>query len=185
MSFSATGNLLTGSIQRPDTVTCRFSDKTARRNISSTYSTNCTLNRLGYKPIVSTITGLGRALLGLVHTIVHLVCAIFSKNKAHHIQEAKLGAKNIARGLIEAIPIIGNITMFVVDYLRMGKFEKMVAEQVNKNRASYDNQAVLFVYGKEFARRPIAEFNAEYENLSSSKKPTEDDLVQIICRQNR
>ena len=64
------------------------------------------------------------------------MCAIFPKNREPHLQEASLGAKNIGRGLVEAIPVIGNITMFVVDLLRMNKFKKIAKEQIDKNKAS-------------------------------------------------
>ncbi len=80
MGFSATGNLLPGSIQRPDIVTFIFSEQEEGWSSSTrTLSAPCKLNILGYIPVVSTVTGLGRALLGLVHTIVHLACSIFSK----------------------------------------------------------------------------------------------------------
>jgi hypothetical protein len=174
MGFSATGNLLPGSMQRPDIVTFML----LKPGSTQTGSTNCRLNLLGYIPVVSTITGLGRALLGLVHTIVHLACSIFSKNRDHHLEEAKLGAKNIGRGLIEAIPVIGNITMFIVDLKRMNKFEKMAKDQIDKNKSAYNNQAVMFIYGQEIAKRPINEFNSEMEKLN--KKPTQADIERII-----
>ncbi len=183
MGFSAT-NLLPGSMQRPDTVTFIFSESKGCSSSTNTGtgSTNCKLNTLGYIPVVSTITGLGRALLGIVHTIVHLVCAIFPKNREHHLQEASLGAKNIGRGLVEAIPVIGNITMVVVDLLRMNKFEKMAKEHIGKNKAAYDNHAAMFIYGQEIAKRPMAEFNVEIEKLN--RKPTLADLEKIIRNQN-
>nr|MBA2729050.1 hypothetical protein [Parachlamydiaceae bacterium] len=101
---------------------------------TSTDSSNTKLNLLGYIPAVSTISGLARALLGVVHTIVHLACSIFSDHREHHLQEALLGAKNIVRGLVEAVPIIGNITMFVVDILRVNKYEKMAKEQIARTK---------------------------------------------------
>lgn len=185
MGFSITGNLLHGSMQRPDTVTFIFSE-TKNIGFASTKelvgSTNCKLNQLGYIPVVSIITGLGRLLLAIIHTIVHLVCAIFSKNREHHLQEASLGAKNIVRGLVEVIPIIGNITMFVVDLLRINKFEKMAKEHIERNKAAYNNQAVMFTYGQEIAKRPIAEFNVEVAGLN--RKPTQADVERIIRNQN-
>src|ERR1700722_18020208 len=114
MVRSITGNLLPGSVQRPDIMTF-VACTSLRTDISSGV---CTLNKLGYIPGVSTITGLGRSLLGIVHTIAHLACAIFSKNQSDHLQEAGLGLKNIVRGVIEAIPIIGNITIGAIDCCR-------------------------------------------------------------------
>src|ERR1700722_1949448 len=114
MVSPVTGNLLSGSAQRPDIITlveCTSSGTATRSGV-------CILNKLGYIPGVSTITGLGRSLLGIVHTIAHLACAIFSKNRWGHLQEAGIGFKNIVRGVIEAIPIIGNITIGAIDCCR-------------------------------------------------------------------
>jgi len=122
-------------VQRPDTTTLIILNSDGWSSSTDITSTNCKLNRYGYRPIVSTITGLGRALLGIVHTIVHLVCAIFSKNREHYLQEASLGAKNIGRGVVEAIPVIGNITMFVIDLLRMNKYEKVAKKHFEMNNA--------------------------------------------------
>ncbi len=144
-------------------------------------STNCTLNNLGYIPGVSTITGCGRALLGIVHSIVHLATAIFdSKNRAKHLEEAKLGGKNIARGLVEMIPVIGNITMFVVDLKRTNKFEKQAEEVMNKNPNEYNNHITLFIYGNEIAKRPTNDVNKELAELAKTKKPSQSDLINII-----
>jgi hypothetical protein len=151
MSFSVTGNLLTGSKQRPDITTIAIV-KPGIRNIRSDSSM---LNCLGYLPVISTISGLSRALLGTVHTIGHLACAIFSKHKEHHLQEAKLGLKNIGRGLIEAIPIIGNITMLIIDIQRTSIFENMVKNQIEMNHSYYDNHVTKFAWGKEIKRLPL------------------------------
>jgi hypothetical protein len=150
--FSATGGVLTGSQLRPDTYTISIKESKGFSSSSSIASSNCTLNKLGYTPVVSTITGCGRALLGVIHSIVHLASAIFdAKNRAHHLEETKLGGKNIGRGLVEMLPIIGNITMFVVDLKRMNKFEKQAKEIMAQNPDDYNNHITLFAYGKEIA----------------------------------
>ena len=87
MGFSATESLLTGSVQRPDTTTFVMSKSEGGSSSSTAGSTNCQLNKLGYIPVVSTITGLGRTLLGIVHTIVHLVSAIFSNKECACVSE--------------------------------------------------------------------------------------------------
>lgn len=183
MGFSATSRLLLGSMQRPDIITV-LSVKPGLVNSSFKIgSTPRKLNILGYIPGASTITGLGRALLGVVHTIVHLAFSIFNEHRAYHLEEAKLGAKNIARELIEAIPVIGNITMFLVDMRRLVKCEKMIKEQIHKNESNYSNHSVLFFDGKEIAKRPIDECEFEMEKLNRrSIKPTLFDLERIIRR---
>lgn len=174
MDFSVTGNLLPGSIQRPDIVTIVFTQDHKYVHRSS----ECWQNTLGYIPVVSTVTGLTRALLGLVHTIAHLACSIFTKNRDHHLQEAKLGAKNIGIGLVEAIPFIGNIRMFFVNQERLSKFEIMAEQQMGKKYSAYDHHAVMFIYGKEIAKRPLAEY---YSEIGKLKKPTQADIERIIC----
>ena len=122
--FSATGNILSGSQHRPDIYTIskhktippvNYGDLKNPTVEKSVQFSTCWLNNLGKIPGVSTITGSGRALLGIAHSIFHLASAIFgSKNRAKHLEEAKLGGKNIGQGLVEMIPVIGNIIMILV-----------------------------------------------------------------------
>lgn len=176
--FSATGQLLPGSTDRPDIFTFAFNKKNILTQDRSVSSQPCTLNILGYIPVVSTFSGIGRSLLGIVHSVVHLACAIFSQNRTHHLSEAKLGAKNIVRGLVEAIPVIGNITLLIVDVMRMKHYQKMAEECIKKNEAAYNDQAVLFVYGKEVAKKPIQAFYQEVKNLN--RKLSAADAANII-----
>jgi hypothetical protein len=178
MSFSATGNLLPGSLERPDTVTYRTCKLLGRGTSTSITTAIHKLNLYGYIPVVSTFTGLGRALLGVVHTIVHLAASIFSKHKNHHFQEAWLGAKNIGRGVVEAIPIIGNITMLIVDLLRVEKFEKMVMAKINLCPSNYNNCIAVFNDGQEIARSSPNEVCDEIEGLAWENKKV--DLNKII-----
>lgn len=177
MGFSVTGNLLTGSMNRPDIVTFVFSESDAGYTSTNTITTNSTLNRLGYIPLVSTITGLSRALLATVHTIVHLGCAIFLKNRQHHLQEAVLGAKNIGLGTVSAIPIIGNIAVFVIDAKRMKKSQEMAKAHVKTNPSAYINSATMFIYGQEIAKRPMAEFYAESQKLNGIANLTQIEKI--------
>lgn len=181
MGWSVTGNILSGSVQRPDILTGVGIKGNAYSHDIAYDSINCKLNICGYIPGVSTITGLSRALLGLVHTIVHLVCAIFSSNRTHHLQEAKLGMKNIGRGLVEATPIIGNIATFIVDKIRTNKFHEQTSEVISRNKAVYYNQVALFSYGQEIAKRSIEECDAELAKLNG--KHTDADIVRIIRNQ--
>ena len=134
--------ILPGSIERPDIITFTmlkelgpnaprpvWGDNNKMTNLDDLYpcdawSHTCKLNKLGYIPGVSTITGLGRSLLGIVHTIVHLAASVFSEKKGEHLQEAGLGLKNIARGCVEVVPVAGNLIMYVIDSLRIIKAEE-------------------------------------------------------------
>src|ERR1700722_12281013 len=165
MGFSVTGNLLPGSEQRPEIATVIILFTRGPRTVS----VNCKLNRVGFIPIVSTITGGGRALLGIVHAIGYLACAIFAKNQGAHLQEAWFGAKNIGRGLIEAIPIIGNITMFVIDRMRIKKHEIMAQSYIEQNRAKCIEYAILFIDGQEKFRKLASVIDQEMGKLEKVK----------------
>lgn len=79
-------------------------------------------NVCGVIPGVSTVTGIGRAILGLVHAIIHLVKAIFDKlNRKEHLIEAALGFYNLGRGVVEAFPLLGNIIVGIFDIYRLNK----------------------------------------------------------------
>jgi len=149
-------------------------------------SSICKLNKFGYMPVMSTITGLGRALLGIIHTIVHLVSAIFDRqNQAQHVQESTLGAKNIARGIVEAIPIAGNLAMYITDEIRIHKFIDMDEERRESNRAARNNDeiVILSAYGEEIAQKPQAQIT---QALGALNRPvTLADFNNTITAPNR
>lgn len=78
------------------------------------------LNILGYIPVLSTITGLYRTLVGLAYLIKSLACAIFdAPSRKLHVEGIKIAAANIGRGLLEMIPVIGNLFVINIDASRM------------------------------------------------------------------
>jgi hypothetical protein len=78
------------------------------------------LNLCGYCPVVSTFTGSFRALVGAAYLIKSVACCIFdSPKRAYHVEGIKIAAANIGRGLLEAIPVIGNIFAANIDISRM------------------------------------------------------------------
>lgn len=173
MTISTVANCLPGSKERPDMLTFAYIKTNGSIHIKTS---NCKLNILGYVPFVSTITGLSRALAGLVHTITHLVYAIFDE-KEMHLNEACLGFKNICIGLTEAIPVIGNIIILAVDLIRIEKYETKVHGLINNNLMAYKGNAALFIYGEEIAKRPLKDF---YKDLDLIKKPSTQDIEKII-----
>jgi len=179
MSFSATGNLLLGSDKRPDLYTYMAYETKKDGSDSLDGKTEIPLiNKLGFFPVVSTITGIGRILLGIVHTIVHLACAIFTTGKLrqHHLEEAALGAKHIVRGLVESIAIIGNILLVIYDAKRCDK----LGQQIEQNKTAYNHYAALFANGKEIAKRPLDEYHQETAKLN--RQPTFDEIKRIILK---
>ncbi|WP_075882678.1 hypothetical protein [Candidatus Protochlamydia sp. W-9] len=161
MSFSITGNLFTGSFLRPDITNPNDLRITKTKNITTyrlavsenesdesitvinepkrtrqntlTYSELRInwLNICGIIPGLSTVTGTGRALLRIVHTIAHLAKAIFDKqNRNSHLNEATLGFYNFARGTIEAVSFFGNTIVGIFDIYRLRKKEKVYNDEM-------------------------------------------------------
>ena len=157
MSFSLTGNILTGSSYRPDIVT--FVHRTGNKITNCNSYSISKLNVVGYIPIVSTVTGLGRSLLGLAHTIAHLVIALFTLKK-HHLREAGLGAQNFGRGLVEMVPIL-NLTMFFNDIRREVKHEKIARDHAmasDKDKTwgeQNGGQFAMYACGEFITSRPF------------------------------
>lgn len=78
------------------------------------------LNKLGYIPVISTVTGLYRMLVGLALLVKSVACAIFdSKNAIQHRTEMAIAYLNIVRGFFELIPVIGNLFVLNLDLSRM------------------------------------------------------------------
>ncbi len=80
---------------------------------------------LGYVPFVSTVTGLGRVLFG----IGKIAASIFNQAAGRTSSKkftAKKGGEDIGRGLVEMIPIFGNLTVIGYDlYRQEHKFKKL------------------------------------------------------------
>lgn len=184
-SFSATRNILPGSVNNPAMATLINS-----RNECEIDTQVCTWNKLGYIPVVSTVTGLARALLGVIHSIVHLVSAIFdAKNRDHHLQEAKLGGYNIGRGVIEMIPIIGNIVCFVKDGIIAYKHHNLASEYKNKHRSECEDYAVLCIDGINVGKKSFDQLNQIIDQLNQiildekiTKRPSFWEEVNLIQR---
>lgn len=101
-------------------------DLSAREVIIDSYISTHSLNRCGRKFLVSTVTGLGRILMGLIHTIVHLAKAILfdRSNQKFHLHQAQLGLYHIGRGLVEMFPGAGNLAIIKYDDSRIKKLKE-------------------------------------------------------------
>ena len=147
--FSATFNILPGSKIHPSIATV-ITDQNYDTQVSR-------LNTLGYIPLVSTITGCCRALLGIIHAIVHLVVAIFSKDTAYHLGQAALGGRNIARGLIEMVPIIGNVALLGRDLVVAWKSTCEARKYAESHRDEVTGRSVLFVDNENVASKSFVD----------------------------
>ena len=179
--FSATGNILSGSLHRPDMYTiCQKKTETGLVGPVQYYNTetvNSTPNKLGFVPILSTPTGLSRSVLGVIHTVVHIAAAIFNaKNRRHHLAEAHIGALNAARGLVEAVPILGNALVITMDYKRAKRFRLEAEKEMSK--PENENSVALFAYGKMLGKLSLADYEAKVKTLP--KKPSQSAIINLL-----
>lgn len=180
--FSITGDLLPGSTARPDiinTVSCTITLGMYEDPETDCSTTRSLWNTLGYIPVVSTLTGCCRALLGIIHSIGHLASAIFSAvNRSSHLQEAKLGSMNFGRGLIEILPCVGNLTTYLIDKMRNNIYLKASEKIVEDHADTYNTLMTLFIYGEEFGRKSTNFIKDELEKLDKNK-PSIADILRI------
>lgn len=176
--FSATGNVLSGSIQHPDIYT--LLDPSPYAEMPKPDTRSAMLNILGYVPVISTISGCCRVLLGIIHTIVHLVAAIFkASHRKDHLQEALLGVRNIVRGIVEMVPVVGNITCLTYDGVKM-KRQNALGEEYKKNNAEKcQNNFILFT-NEGFFEKTIAEMNVALAKEKIARTPTYWEVVKLI-----
>lgn len=66
------------------------------------------LNQLANVPIIGRITGLVRIILAPIHIVGHLIASLVTRNVEHLCHVLK-GLTELLRGILEIIPIIGEI----------------------------------------------------------------------------
>lgn len=175
--FSATGKILCGTELRPDIYT--LIDPTSENSTGETQVSR--KNALGYLPGVSTITGLGKILLGIIHAIVHLVCAIFDKkNRSKHLAEAKLGSVNILRGLGELAPVAGNIGVAIYDGTRIKKQLQIVERFLEENRVLCWSNLFLFANNRLVAQKTVPEIKLLAQQAKFTSRPNYWDIVDLL-----
>ncbi|CRX38683.1 hypothetical protein [Estrella lausannensis] len=140
-----------------------------------------TWNRLGWCPVISTITGIARALLGIVHMIAHLACALFSASSAYHFTQARLAVSNVFRGVGEALPLIGNLAFFVKDMITGIDESKKGLEYLESHPEDRGN-VVLLVSGEAKAVNTREEFINQLltAGFSPDKPPTLWDHFTLL-----
>jgi hypothetical protein len=179
--FSAIGNILPGSISRPDIATIMT---TRDSNLpSDKEALPCKWNMLGYIPVVSTFTGCGRALLGVAHVIIHLSKAVFdSENRSQHLEEAKLGVRNIVRGICEMVPIVGNVALFFKDALTIYEQSQIADEYKRKHQEECNNQLILFINGQKVGQKSFDEMIeiASTAGYTDKNRPAFWETVNLI-----
>ncbi len=153
--ISTNSNFLTGSDTRPDYYSVVKFNKTGFPLIQVD-TKPALINACGILPIVSTITGGARTIIGLAHIVNYLAYFIFDgKNRSNHLKEIGLGGRNIAKGLAEMLPIIGNIFMVIINVNEISNLEHQIRKLVSENLDQYKNFVTTFADGKEVSKTPF------------------------------
>lgn len=71
------------------------------------------LFNLSYIPVIGILTSLTRLVLGVLHTLGHLIAYAITKNKGHQIHAIK-GSIEILYAFIESIPLVGRIYLLAL-----------------------------------------------------------------------
>jgi len=133
-------------------------------------------------PVVGTFTGAARALMGLIHSIVHLVRSIFDCGHfSFHMEQVKFGGFHTMKGLAEMVPLLGT-AVGLVDSLWFDPNAPLTQKlskdwKEDKLEDKYKNAVTLFANGKEVRSLAKEEFEKRAEKFS---KPTVSDLLEIF-----
>jgi hypothetical protein len=150
-----------------------------------------------YFPIVSTVTGLSKASLALVYTIAQIARAIFgSENRRCCLREASFGLGKIGFGLLEAVPIFGNIALWRIDRKKAQLYASLELENVRMNeiRAEKNDLIILVRKNGERFRTIKLQENQEIRLNSEGREIARRDIpilknkkgaIDSIYRSNR
>jgi len=72
------------------------------------------LNRWASIPVIGSLAGITRMILAIIHIIGHLISAAIFRDRGHLFHAVK-GCAEFLRGFFEAIPIAGNIFVWLHD----------------------------------------------------------------------
>lgn len=130
---------------------------------------------------VSISTGAALAFLGVVHTVIHLAQAVFdSKNCQLHLDQAKIGSKCILKGVIGMIPIAGNLTLFIKDFIQ-GFQEIRNAESYNNlHHLECKNNYLLMTDNKIIGKKSKKEMADFIANDNKGNDPSFWEMVEFI-----
>ncbi|MEI6242147.1 MAG: hypothetical protein WCP39_01940 [Chlamydiota bacterium] len=107
----------------------------------------------GYIPVVSSITGPLRSLMGLVQIVAYGIFAIHSFYKGQkelqksHVVNVEKGLINLIRGLVEFIPLLGNFLCLT--------YEELWLKEAAHKEVKHSGSCWPFSFG--FHRRSVFE----------------------------
>ena len=138
----------TGSDLQPDTISV-FVKAGSNENSFQIKHLNALANWCGYFPIVSTFTGLIRIVTSVKKIFEDLSQAAWNSNDSR-AQEAWNGVKNLFRGLVEMVPLIGNASLIVYDSIRAaiyfdGPIQHSIANEDNIAGVAFDGKIIFTI----------------------------------------
>ena len=73
-------------------------------------------NYAGWVPALSSVTGLFRMVIGVIEMVVGAIFTILLC-QSNEVSWVIIGIKNVFRGMIETVPLIGNVVLIAYDCL--------------------------------------------------------------------
>jgi hypothetical protein len=118
----------------------------------------CAWNQLGYVPLLSIISGIIRAVLGLFHLLSSFAYGCLELNPIQqiYVDEYLFALRHLYRGVIETIPFLGNAIAYHLDSL---KNELLEIEMKKVAIDELADRALLFLDNRLEASLPLGEFN--------------------------
>ena len=139
---------LTGTDDQPDTLTI-FVKSSKNSTSFSACHLHAPANLLGCIPVVSTFTAIVR-IVNSVKTIFKELGQIKFKANDPHLNKCWMAFKNLFRGILELIPVIGNLTLIFYDTMRNviifdAAIVKAIAEKENIAGIAMDGKVIFTV----------------------------------------
>jgi len=131
----------TGNKNQPDTVMTFVKSETENTPLTRIYLP--TANWMGIMPVMSTFSGIARIIKATKVIFNHISQINFKKNDPH-LHECWNGFKNLFRGLVESVPIIGNISLMFFEGIRAAHYDNKVSQSLKDQ----SNIAGIAVDGK-------------------------------------
>jgi len=127
---------------------------------------------IDYIPVVGIISGLTKILFGSIHALGYTTLYFYKNdNKERNYIEIQLGIKNVVKGCILMLPVIGNIIVYLGDMYKINQ----AIQQIREKCPIRPNRAILYEHGQETGQHTIE----EYEQLLNHKLPAKECLQHL------
>lgn len=121
------------------------------------YSTVSRANSMGYIPFVSMATGGRRAFENLINMTANIAKTVFlQQSLSTTVNSLGNNVTQIVRGAVEMVPIIGNLTMYQIDQMRIKSIENQICQN-----SIYRGDRSYYANGVEVCSGAIDSYDAD------------------------